>query len=93
MDPPEYKENWSEILSCLNQAQNYTSSSYGVVYYPWVKAAHPARGGGTDWFPPSGFVMGLYARFDTVRGVWKAPGGTQASLARVIDVKTQLTRR
>jgi phage tail sheath protein FI len=93
MDPPEDKDSPSEILSWLNQPKNYTSSSYGVLYYPWVKAANLAREGGTDWFPPSGFVMGIYARIDTARGVWKAPAGRTASLTGAIDVKTHLTHR
>ena len=93
MDPPANKDSPAEILSWLGQPQNNTSSSYGVLYYPWVKAVNPAQGGGTDWFPPSGFVMGIYARIDTTRGVWKAPAGRTASLTGAIDVKAHLTRR
>src|SRR5207244_7178475 len=34
-------------------------------------------------FAPCGVVAGLYARIDASRGVWKAPAGTEASLAGV----------
>lgn len=40
-----------------------------AMYFPWV------NGG-----PPSGFVAGVYARFDTKGGVWKAPAGIGARL-------------
>jgi uncharacterized protein len=30
--------------------------------------------------PPSGFIAGIYARTDNVRGVWKAPAGTEAEI-------------
>jgi phage tail sheath protein FI len=36
--------------------------------------------------PPSGHVMGVYARIESLRGIWKAPAGDEAQLRGVIDV-------
>ncbi|MFM5948003.1 MAG: phage tail sheath family protein [Novosphingobium sp.] len=46
-------------------------SSYGAVYYPWIRV--PDRLNGTILIPPSGHVAGIYARTDIERGVHKAP--------------------
>lgn len=60
-------------------------SSYGAVYYPWLRVAEPgaaARGVGAGgagrrgagrWIPPSGHVAGVIARTDLARGVHQAP--------------------
>ncbi len=48
------------------------SSSYGAIYYPWIKASF---GGTRIDVPPSGAVMGVISRTDADRGVFKAPAG------------------
>ena len=50
-------------------------------YFPWVTAPNPLQENRPGTIPPCGFVAGLYARTDATRGVWKAPAGTEASLA------------
>ena len=47
-------------------------SSYGAVYYPWIRI-FDARLQDTILVPPTGHVMGIYARSDIERGVHKAP--------------------
>ncbi|HEX9966169.1 MAG TPA: phage tail sheath family protein [Allosphingosinicella sp.] len=47
-------------------------TDYAAFYYPWVSVPDRYHGG-TKWVPPSGHVLGLYARTDEERGVWKAP--------------------
>jgi len=47
-------------------------SSYAGFYYPWVYTAD-LQSGARRLVPPSGHVLGLYARTDNERGVWKAP--------------------
>jgi phage tail sheath protein FI len=39
----------------------------------------------------SGTMAGLYARTDSTRGVWKAPAGTEATLAGVTQLDVKLT--
>jgi Bacteriophage tail sheath protein len=47
-------------------------SSYGALYYPWVRAPDPVANSEID-LPPSGYVAGIFARTDTSRGVFRAP--------------------
>jgi phage tail sheath protein FI len=47
-------------------------TSYAAFYYPWVYTAD-LQNGARRLVPPSGYVLGLYARTDIDRGVWKAP--------------------
>jgi len=46
-------------------------SKYGAYYFPWIEVFDPERG--NVFIPPSGHVLGIYARTDTDRGVHKAP--------------------
>jgi phage tail sheath protein FI len=48
------------------------NSSYGAVYYPWVRV-FDARMQSTLLMPAVGHVAGIYARSDMERGVHKAP--------------------
>ena len=50
-------------------------------FFPWVQAPDPLQQNALRAFPPSGFMAGIFARTDATRGVWKAPAGTEASLA------------
>ncbi len=47
-------------------------SSYGAVYYPWIRI-FDSRLQDTTLVPPAGHVAGIYARSDIERGVHKAP--------------------
>lgn len=42
-------------------------------------------------FRPWANALGVYARIDRGRGVWKAPAGDEANLAGVLDVSYRLT--
>lgn len=68
-------------------------NGYGAVYFPWVKARDQIAKGTNPviLLPPSGFMAGLYARIDNTRGVWKSPAGTEASVAGVLGLATNLT--
>ncbi len=60
----------------IAQRGNY-DSEYGALYYPWVQIEDPSPTNPNviDYvnLPPSGHVMGIYARSDINRGVYKAP--------------------
>jgi phage tail sheath protein FI len=62
---------------------------YGALYFPWVRVADPI--GTQKWIPPTGHVLGVYARTDLERGVWKAPAGVAAQVNGVLDVEQQIT--
>src|SRR5438477_5149552 len=57
---------------------------YGAIYFPWIKVLK--EGGGQLWVPPVGHVMGVYARTESERGIWKAPAGVQALVRGALDV-------
>ncbi|HKE37288.1 MAG TPA: phage tail sheath C-terminal domain-containing protein, partial [Candidatus Baltobacteraceae bacterium] len=60
----------------IAQRGNY-DSEYGALYYPWVQIEdpNPSNPNVIDFvnLPPSGHMMGIYARSDINRGVHKAP--------------------
>lgn len=66
---------------------------YGALYGPWVLVADPIGIGDapTKLIPPVGHVMGVFARVERVRGIWKAPAGDQATLRNVLDVPYRLS--
>ncbi|MEH2455951.1 phage tail sheath family protein [Nostoc sp.] len=58
------------------QRSNY-DTKYAALYYPWLRIPDPFPDNpqvqGNVSIPPSGHVMGIYARSDIERGVYKAP--------------------
>ena len=56
----------------LSPRDAVTDSSYAAFYYPWITTADP-RTGARKLVPPGGYVLGVYSRSDTERGVFKAP--------------------
>lgn len=67
-------------------------NSYGAVYGPWLRMLDPTGASAEPILvPPSGFVAGLYAKTDALRGVWKAPAGTAAALAGTTGLATHFT--
>ena len=47
-------------------------SKYAAFYYPWIKVMDPLTNS-PKLIPPGGHIVGVYARSDTERGVYKAP--------------------
>ncbi|WP_038967635.1 phage tail sheath family protein [Bradyrhizobium diazoefficiens] len=47
-------------------------SQYAAFYYPWLQVADP-QSGALKYVPPGGYALGVYARTDVERGVFKAP--------------------
>ncbi len=62
---------------------------YGALYFPWIMVSDPA--GNPLWIPPTGHVLGVYARTERERGIWKAPAGNAARVNGALDVKYQIT--
>lgn len=65
----------------------FPSSTYSVLYYPWVQMANPFYNAETNPnadktvdVAPSAFAAGMWSRIDAKRGVWKAPAGMEAGL-------------
>lgn len=64
----------------------------GALYYPWGKIADPIgrNSKSVKVCPPSGHVMGIFARTDNSRGVYKAPAGEDCVVRGFADLETTL---
>lgn len=69
------------------------AKSYGAVYGPWVTMLNPIGLGDAPRIdiPPVGHIMGVFARIEASRGIWKAPAGDTANLLGVLDVTHRLS--
>lgn len=65
-------------------------TSYAAYYCPWLYVADP-QSDGRRLVPPSGHVLGLYARTDAERGVWKAPANEV--LRGIMDIEYDVDSR
>lgn len=66
-------------------------SANAAVYFPRLRYPNPLRGDAMETFPSCGAVAGVFARMDVLRGVWKAPAGTEATLEGVAELSLALS--
>lgn len=68
--------NRDTLVDVQNQRQRY-DTKYAALYHPWLTIPEPLPANIVNIrqlpIPPSGHVMGIYARTDNTRGVHKAP--------------------
>jgi phage tail sheath protein FI len=84
VDPP----SGTELISPSNvSALGLPTSTYSVLYYPYVKVRNPHYDeekrpdrDKTVLVPPSAFAAGIWSKTDGKRGVWKAPAGVETAL-------------
>ncbi len=80
----------SGIRDARTHRQNFDTTR-GATYYPWLVVADEfGERGDLLKVPPSGHVMGIYARTDTERGVWKAPANEV--VRGILQFETTLTK-
>jgi phage tail sheath protein FI len=84
IDPPPTHELAD---ASVVEAMMLPTSTYAVMYYPWVEMANPLYNVDTNptapktvRVQPSAFAAGLWAKTDARRGVWKAPAGVESRL-------------
>lgn len=70
------------------------TSTYSVLYYPWIKVANPFYNAETNpnadttlTIAPSAFAAGMMAKIDGRRGVWKAPAGVETQLLGIAGLE------
>lgn len=68
LDMPEEYTKTKELL----EYREMIDSTYAAMYHPWIQVFDRSTQK-PGYFPPSGAVMGVYARTDVERGVHKAP--------------------
>jgi uncharacterized protein len=62
---------------------------YGALYGFFIRVRDPL--GGQKWIPPTGHILGVYARTENERGIWKAPAGNAAMVNGALDVEQHIT--
>jgi phage tail sheath protein FI len=76
----------------LDPRTHLRDTQYAAFYYPWIHVSDP-QSGGRKKVPPGGHVLGIYARSDIERGVFKAPANEPVrgalDLEYLIDDSTQ----
>jgi len=68
------------------------NSSYGALYWPWLRIEDPVSGH-EKLVPPSGAVAGCYARNDQKAYVWSAPAGIDRGRVFNVQGVAYLTQR
>ena len=68
------------------------SSPNVAIFYPWGNVSDPIGFGNnpTKLVPPSGHIMGVYARTDAERGVFKAPAGVDAKVRGFLSLEVNV---
>ena len=81
-------------LAAVQQHRGLYDTKYAAIYYPWLKIPDPfpenPQARGTKPIPPSGHIMGIYARSDIERGVHKAPANEV--IRGISDLEVKLTK-
>ena len=68
LDMPKDAKSTTDLMN----HRNIVDSDYCAMYHPWLEVYDPLDKRNT-LIPPSGSVLGIYARSDNTRGVHKAP--------------------
>ena len=84
LDMPEDYSNTKELI----EYREMIDSTYAAMYHPWIQVTDRATKK-PAYIPPSGAVMGIYARTDNTRGVHKAPANEPIYC---IGLKTNYTK-
>ncbi|QXJ21275.1 phage tail sheath subtilisin-like domain-containing protein [Actinomadura graeca] len=93
--PADYAQAESDYARTASEyaARFQGAKVYGALYTPWIQVTDPDGPGGSSarFVPPDGHIMGVYARTDAERGIWKAPAGTSAQVRGALDVAARFT--
>ena len=81
LDIPRNAKKTDEIAA----HRDLFSSSYAALYHPWLTVFDPLDKKNIA-IPPSGSIMGIYARSDITRGVHKAPANEVVRACVGLDI-------
>ncbi|HET7539658.1 MAG TPA: phage tail sheath subtilisin-like domain-containing protein [Polyangiaceae bacterium] len=76
-------------IAQVRSHRGHYDSQYSALYYPWLQISDPRTGEAIE-VPPSGSMLGICARVDVERGVFKAPANEVVRNAT--DLVTNVTR-
>ncbi len=72
----------------LDPRTTIQDTEYAAFYYPWIYISDPQTGARRK-VPPGGHALGVYARVDSERGVFKAPANE--TLRGVLSLEMDIT--
>jgi len=79
------------VLGGVDDPSAPLNTSFGAVYYPWVRVVNPSNSSPV-WVPPSAVVLGVYAVNDQLGNPWFAPAGlSRGRLGNVLLTERDLT--
>ena len=85
LDPNQYVQSDVTYNAIKGQRQSLNSNNgYGAIHFPWVGISSPFSSG-QIFVPPSGHIAGVYAKNDSVFGVWEAPANEPILSALSLD--------
>lgn len=91
----DYNQLESDYVNTITQysAQFRANKVYGALYAGWIRVNDPIGLGTAParFVPPDGHIMGVYARTEQERGIWKAPAGNAALVRGALDVSATFT--
>lgn len=86
----DYTQMESDYLDAVKSfASKFQAAKvYGALYAPWIQVNDPLATGSnpTLFVPPDGHLLGVYARTEQERGIWKAPAGQQSVVRGCLNV-------
>jgi phage tail sheath protein FI len=96
---PQSVSDYTQLESdYINTIKSYSANFqankvYGALYTPWIRVSDPAGAGPAParFVPPDGHMMGVYARTEQERGIWKAPAGNAAQVRGALDAAATFT--
>jgi uncharacterized protein len=90
LDPPDNVITPAEMRQWMSTIDSLRDPNVAV-HYPREIIADPTNGFRDRSIGASGSIAGLCGRIDTARGVWKAPAGTEATVAGITRFESTLT--
>lgn len=85
LDPPA-----ASSIQAVQTFRSQYETRYAALYYPWITIVNPADSKRLDT-PPSGHIVGIYARTDVERGVHKAPANEV--IRGIVDFEQMINKR
>jgi uncharacterized protein len=91
----DYTQLESDYLNAIKtySAVFQASKVFGALYAPWIRVNDPIAAGPAParFVPADGHLMGVYARTEQERGIFKAPAGNSAQVQGALDVAATFT--
>jgi len=91
----DYTQLESDYVTTIKSyaASFQATKVFGALYAPWIRVNDPVGVGPAParFVPVDGHVMGVYARTEQERGIWKAPAGVAAQVRGALEVAAAFT--